>query len=302
MPCLCRQLDHLGQRHLGDEADLLEVGRVDAEEERGIGRDRGLEVAQVRAIGRAHLDQPRAALAHHIGDAEAAADLHQLAARDHHLPALGQRNQRQEHRAGVVVDRQRRLRAGELAQQLLGMEIARAALAGLQVVFQVAVAGRDRVHRRARGRAERRAAQVGVDDDAGRVDHGGRGCRASARPAGAPHPRPMRRVRASPRRPGCGRARRPEPPRAASTASSRPCSAMASRSDSCANRRSTLGSARRRSLWGAVASAIGHLTRKRNQASPSRTWSHSNPQRSIGHPCGRKGTRTPDLLGVNEAL
>ncbi|MCU0503496.1 MAG: hypothetical protein MUC51_17390, partial [Anaerolineae bacterium] len=33
--------------------------------------------------------------------------------------------------------------------------------------------------------------------------------------------------------------------------------------DACASRRSTLGSARRRSLWGAVASAIGHLTRKK---------------------------------------
>jgi hypothetical protein len=126
----------------------------------------------VRPVGRAHFHQPRAALPQHIGNAEPAADLDELPARDDHLAAACQRRERQQDRARVVVDHQRGLRAGQLTQQRFRMDVARAAAARLQVVFEVAVARGDAVHRGgARRLAQRRAAQVGVDDDARRVDH-----------------------------------------------------------------------------------------------------------------------------------
>ena len=46
-------------------------------------------VGGARAVRRPDLDQPRAGAREHVGDAEAVADLDQLAARDEHLAALG---------------------------------------------------------------------------------------------------------------------------------------------------------------------------------------------------------------------
>ena len=48
-------------------------------------RDRALVVGAAGAVGGADLDQPRARLRDHVGDAEAAADLDQLPARDDDL-------------------------------------------------------------------------------------------------------------------------------------------------------------------------------------------------------------------------
>ena len=80
------------------------------------GADRALVVGGARAVRRADLDEPRAGAGEHVGDAEAVADLDQLAARDEHLAALGERGEREQHRAGVVVDDDRRLGAGQPAQ------------------------------------------------------------------------------------------------------------------------------------------------------------------------------------------
>jgi hypothetical protein len=49
----------------------------------------------------------------HVRDAEAVADLDQLAARDEHLAALGERGEREQDGRGVVVDDERRLGAGQ---------------------------------------------------------------------------------------------------------------------------------------------------------------------------------------------
>jgi hypothetical protein len=48
---------------------------------------RGAVVVEVGAVGGAHLGEPRAALGHDVGHAEAAADLDELAARDHRVAA-----------------------------------------------------------------------------------------------------------------------------------------------------------------------------------------------------------------------
>ena len=74
-------------RQLG-EPDDAEVRLVHAQEERGLRADRALVVGGARAVRRADLDEPRAGAREHVGDAEAVADLDQLAARDEHLAAL----------------------------------------------------------------------------------------------------------------------------------------------------------------------------------------------------------------------
>ena len=79
-------------------------------------------------------DAPDCAM--HVGNAEAAADLDQLAARDEHLAAPGQRGQRQQHRGGVVVDDDRRLGAGDRVSRRSACTRARTALAGRQVVLE----------------------------------------------------------------------------------------------------------------------------------------------------------------------
>ena len=121
-----------------------------------LGPDRALVVGGARAVRRADLDEPRARAGEHVGDPEAVADLDQLAARDEHLAALGERGEREQHRGGVVVDDERRLRAGEPAQERGDVVLPRAARARVEVVLEVRVAAR-RSRRRARAPPRRAA-------------------------------------------------------------------------------------------------------------------------------------------------
>ncbi len=138
-------------------------------------RDGGLVVAEVGAVGGADLDQGGAALTHDVRDAEAAADLDELAARNHDLAVAGEGREHEEQGGGVVVDGHGGLGAGDAAQEGLDVLVAAAALAGFEVVLEVAVAARDCRHGGDGGVRERRAAEVGVNDDAGGVDHGTQG-------------------------------------------------------------------------------------------------------------------------------
>ena len=78
-----------GQRHFGGEAENLVVARMHAEDGGRVRRDRPLVVAGVGLVGRAHLDELHAAGRHDVGQAERAADLDQLPARDDDLAAAG---------------------------------------------------------------------------------------------------------------------------------------------------------------------------------------------------------------------
>ena len=153
------------------EADLAEVGLVDAEQQRGLGADRRLEVGRARPVRRADLAQARARAGEHVGDAKAVADLDQLAARHEHLASLGQRGQREQHRRGVVVDDERALGAGQPAQQRRHVRLPRPARAVDEVVLEIGVAPCDVDHPVDRGLRQRRATEVRVDDHAGRVQH-----------------------------------------------------------------------------------------------------------------------------------
>ena len=158
-----RRVDLLG------EADDAVVGGVHAQQQRGLGRDRALVVGGRRAVRRAHLDQAGAARGEDVGDAEAVADLDQLAARDEHVAARGERAQHEHQRGGVVGDGEPGLGAGQRGDQRRDGVLARAAAARREVELEVGVAAGDGVGRGQRLAGERRAAEVGVDDHAGGV-------------------------------------------------------------------------------------------------------------------------------------
>ena len=79
-------------------------------------RDRALVVGSARAVRRPDLDEAGAGAREHVGDAEAVADLDELAARDDDLASLGERGEGEQHGGRVVVHDERRLGAGQLAQ------------------------------------------------------------------------------------------------------------------------------------------------------------------------------------------
>ena len=133
--------------------------------------DRPLVVGGARAVRRPDLDEPRAGPHEHVRDAEPVADLDQLPARDDHLAPFRERGEREQHRSRVVVDDERRLRAGQAPEQRAEVILARPPLAALEVVLEVRVPGADLRHARERGLGERRAPEVRVDEDAGRVQH-----------------------------------------------------------------------------------------------------------------------------------
>jgi hypothetical protein len=162
------------------EPEHAEVRRVRAQDHVAPGLR---VVAQPRAVRRADLDEPRAGLLDDLGHPERAADLHELAARDDHLAP--ERSDGEQGRRRAVVDRQRRLGAGHLAQELLDVGLARAAPAAVEVELEVPVALGGAGDRVTRGRSERRPPEVRVDDHAGRVEHTAqRRAQALARPRG----------------------------------------------------------------------------------------------------------------------
>ncbi len=161
------------RRHRGGEADHAVVGGVDLEDHAGLGTDGADVVLEVGAVGGAHLAQHRAGAAQDVRDPELAADLDQLAARDDDFLSAGQALEREQHRGGAVVDDEGGLRAGEPPQQALDVRVARAALLPGHVHLEIRVGPRHLVQPLLREGGEQRAAEVGVQHDAGRVDHGG---------------------------------------------------------------------------------------------------------------------------------
>ena len=148
---------------------------MDAQDERGPVVDGGGIVGDARPVRGADLPELRPRLAQDVGNAEAAADLDELAPGDDGFPPVRQRGEDEEDRRGVVVDHRRRRRTRHLGQEPGGMGVTGAAPALREVVLQVRVAGRQRRHPRRRRRREGGASEVGVHDHPGRVDHRGEG-------------------------------------------------------------------------------------------------------------------------------
>ena len=143
---------------------------MDTQEERRVGPDRALVVGSPGPVRRPDLDEPRAGVCEHVGNPEAVADLDQLAARDDDLVTFRERSKREQHRRGVVVDDERRLGAGQAAQQRSQVILAGAARAGGEVVLEVGKAA-DVGDSIERGPRQRCAAEVRVHEHTGRVEH-----------------------------------------------------------------------------------------------------------------------------------
>src|SRR5262249_11984483 len=122
-------LERYARRESGDGV----VARMHLEEQRRARAERLRIVLEVRAIGGPYLAELRAGAAHDVGQAEGAADLDQLAARDQHFAPARQRAQHQQYRRRVVVDDRGGFRPGELAEERLDQAIALAALAASDV-------------------------------------------------------------------------------------------------------------------------------------------------------------------------
>ena len=165
-------LGHFGLGHALGEAGDGVVAAVHLHQQRGARGDGFSVVFGVGAVGGAHLDQLGTGAAHDVGDAEGAANFHQLAARDDDFLARCQRVEREQHGGGVVVDHGGGFRAGQLAQQVGDEVVAVAAPAGGQVKFQIRWRGERLHHRLHGGIGQQGAAQVGVQHRAGEVEHG----------------------------------------------------------------------------------------------------------------------------------
>ncbi|GBD09904.1 hypothetical protein HRbin22_02166 [Candidatus Thermoflexus japonica] len=172
------------QGDLGHEADHAEIAVVGAEDQGDVlSPGEGLLIIpQMGPVRGADLDEARAALGHHLRDAESAADFDELAPGDQHPAPPSQGGEGEEHSRGVVVDHQGGLGPGQPAQEILHRRLPFPSLAGLQVELQIAVSrrGADGFEGRA---GEGRAAQIRMQDHAGGVDDG---AGAGGMPAGQP--------------------------------------------------------------------------------------------------------------------
>ena len=144
---------------------------MDAQDRGGLGPERRGVVGQSRAVRRADLHEPGSGLGDDVGDPERPADLDRLPARDDELASARERRGGEQRRGRAVVHRERRLGAGQLAQQRLDVVLARPSRARLEVELEVGVAVGARGDRVARRRRERRAPEVRVHHDAGGVEH-----------------------------------------------------------------------------------------------------------------------------------
>ena len=165
------QRHHILQRYRLGKAHDAEIAGVDLQERPGIFPDGRFIVPQMGLVGGAHLPQDAAALHHDIRDAEGAADLHQLPPGGHHLAALAHGGKDQQDGGGVVVDHHGALRAGDAAEQGLGVAVAGAAAALLHIIFQRGIAPGHRIGRLGRPLGKAGPAQIGMQHHAGGVDH-----------------------------------------------------------------------------------------------------------------------------------
>ena len=162
---------HLAVGHAFGEPGDRVVAAMHLHQQGGVLAHGAVVVARVRAVGGAHFHQLCAGAGHHVGNAKGAANLHQFAARNDHLPARRQAAQHQQHGGGVVVDHGGGFGAGQFAQQRFHQVVAVAAPAGGQVVFQVHRRGHG-LHHRCNGFGRQQGApQVGVQHRAGEVEH-----------------------------------------------------------------------------------------------------------------------------------
>ena len=152
-------------------------------DERGVAGNRPRVVGHARLIGGADFAKTGAARLEQLGDAEATADLQQLAAGNNDLGlfSLTEVVEDEHQRRGVVVDHRRCVGTAQNRERVF--EILRTAAPGAlgQAVLEGAVVGANRRDCANAVGSERRPPEIGVDEDPGSVDY-----RRDARRAQAP--------------------------------------------------------------------------------------------------------------------
>ena len=126
----------------------------------------------MRPIGGPHLNQPRSALAHDVGNTKATADFHQLAARDHRVASVTYGVEGEYECGGAVVHHHRVVGAGQLTEKIGAVPMPGAALAGVDVVLEIREAARDVAHGVECRAREGSAPEIRVEHHARRIDHG----------------------------------------------------------------------------------------------------------------------------------
>src|SRR5688572_28246851 len=108
------------------------------QDERRVATDGAGVVSNAGLIGRAHFAKPGAARLEQLGNAEAAPDLEQLAARDDDLERSRSTEvvEDQDQRRGIVVDHRCRFSAAEKRKAMLQIRRATAPGAGGKTVFE----------------------------------------------------------------------------------------------------------------------------------------------------------------------
>jgi hypothetical protein len=124
----------------------------------------------MRAVCRADLTQLCAGALHQVRQAKRAADLDQLAARNDRLAPGRKRVQGEHQRAGIIVDRERRLGAGQPREPAGDVIVALTAPAAIEIVFERC----RRAHRFDRGNnrlfGQGRTPEIGVQYRAGQIE------------------------------------------------------------------------------------------------------------------------------------
>ena len=110
-----------------------------AEEQARFFVDRAFVVAQARTIGGADLAKNCATFRHDVRDAEAIADFDQFAAGDYYFGGFGESVEDQENCGGVVVHDDGGFGSDEVSEQARGVDIALAALAARNIVFEIGI-------------------------------------------------------------------------------------------------------------------------------------------------------------------
>ena len=160
--------DQFGRGSLFRESGNLEIRAVHPQNESRVLVDALLVIGNPRTVRCAHLAQNRSRLRHHVRNAKRSTNLHQFAARDHHLRTLSQRVQRQQNRRRIVIHddgrnigSRRDSRLGcpagakpggssqthaaipkQFAKQPIHVNVAFAALAGTKLKFQIRISRR----------------------------------------------------------------------------------------------------------------------------------------------------------------
>src|SRR5262249_35593191 len=132
--------DRVVRREFGEPADV-KVALMDAENQTGLRSDGARIILQARFVRRPNFAQPGATCFQHFPDAEAAADLDQLAAGDDHFGFLSKKmpNDKDE-RGGAVVDHRRRFASAGERETVLKISRAPPATAADQIELEVVIA------------------------------------------------------------------------------------------------------------------------------------------------------------------